>query len=239
MLAINAPQRPVIHAEQSLVTAILDGVYPPDSTLPGERDLAASLGVTRPTLREAMQRLARDGWLTIRHGKSTRVNDFWCEGGLNVLSTLVHCQRLPPNFVLHLLEVRLVLAPAYTEAAVRHAALRVVSILAEASDLGDSAEAFAAYDWQLHRALTIASGNPVYTLILNGFTGFYEEMAQRYFAHPEARQLSRFFYTTLREAAQASDTVAAARISRTVMQESITLWRQAEQEHRHDEGKTL
>jgi GntR family negative regulator for fad regulon and positive regulator of fabA len=239
MLAVNAPQRPVLHAEQSLVAAILDGVYPPDSALPGERDLATSLGVTRPTLREAMQRLARDGWLTIRQGKPTRVNDFWREGGLNVLSTLVHCQRLPPNFVLHLLEVRRALTPAYTEAAVRHAAPRVVEILVEASDLDDSAEAFAAYDWQLHRVLTIASGNPVYTLILNGFAGFYEEMAQRYFAHSEARQLSRFFYTSLREAAHAGDTVAAAQISRTVMQESITLWRQAEQEHSRDEDKTL
>ena len=37
--------------------------------LPSERDLADKIGVTRTTLREVLQRLARDGWLTIQHGK--------------------------------------------------------------------------------------------------------------------------------------------------------------------------
>ena len=69
------PVRPNERAEQWLVTAILDGDLPPGSTLPAERTLATQLGVTRPTLREAIQRLARDGWLTIAHGKPTVVND--------------------------------------------------------------------------------------------------------------------------------------------------------------------
>ena len=58
-----APARPRAHAESVLLAAILDGTFPPGTTLPGERTLAAQLGVTRPTLREALQRLARDGWL--------------------------------------------------------------------------------------------------------------------------------------------------------------------------------
>ena len=72
----SAPQRPNDYAEQSLVTAILEGTFAPGDTLPGERALAAELGITRPTLREALQRLARDGWLTIHQGKPTVVNDF-------------------------------------------------------------------------------------------------------------------------------------------------------------------
>ena len=81
-----------------LLSAILDGTFEPGSTLPGERKLAAELGVTRPTLREAIQRLARDGWLTVRQGKSTVVNDYWRDGGLNVLNTLVHHgNNLPPE----------------------------------------------------------------------------------------------------------------------------------------------
>ncbi|MEZ4646944.1 MAG: GntR family transcriptional regulator, partial [Chloroflexota bacterium] len=115
----SAPQRPNDYAEQSLVKAILDGTFAVGTTLPGERVLAVELGVTRPTLREAIQRLARDGWLTVQHGKPTLVNDYWRDGGLNVLSTLVlHSEQLPPTFVANLLEVRLNLAPAYTETAV-------------------------------------------------------------------------------------------------------------------------
>ena len=72
----SAPQRPNAYAEHSLIAAILDGTFPPGSTLPGERMLAVELGVTRPTLREAIQRLARDGWLTVRQGKATVVQRF-------------------------------------------------------------------------------------------------------------------------------------------------------------------
>ncbi len=224
----TAPQRPAAYAEQALVTAILDGDYPPGSTLPGERDLAAQLGVTRPTLREALQRLERDGWLTIQQGKSTVVNDFWQAGGLNVLSALVrYSPKLPPDFIPHLLEVRLAMAPAYTRAAVEHSAARVVNCLSDCDSLDDAPEAFAAFDWKLHHTLTVASGNPVYTLILNGFAGFYEQMACLYFAQPEARASSRAFYAALLAAARKGNAAKAEQITRAVMQESITLWHKA------------
>jgi GntR family negative regulator for fad regulon and positive regulator of fabA len=224
----SAPQRPAAYAEQALVTAILDGTYPPGSSLPGERDLAAQLGVTRPTLRETLQRLECEGWLTIQQGKTTRVNDYWREGGLNVLGALVrYSQRLPPDFVPNLLEVRLALAPAYASAAVENAAGMVVELLEGYAALEDTPDVYASFDWTLHRTLTIASGNPVYTLIINGFSGFYEQMACLYFARLEARASSRAFYAALLAAARREDAMEAQRITRTVMEESITLWHRA------------
>lgn len=223
-----APPRPAAYAEQALVTAILDGTYPAGSTLPAERDLATQLGVTRPTLREALQRLARDGWLTIQQGKPTLVNDIWTQGGLNVLSALVrNGHSLPSEFIPNLLAVRLVIAPAYAHAAVEHAAAEITALLVTAGALPDDATAFAAFDWRLHHTLTVASGNPIYTLILNGFAGFYEAMARRYFARPAARASSRAFYAALQAAAQAADAEAAEQITRAVMEESIRLWQEA------------
>ncbi len=224
----SAPQRPAAYAEEALVTAILDGTYPPGSTLPGERDLAAQLGVTRPTLRETLKRLACEGWFAIQQGKSTRVNDFWREGGLNVLGALVrYSEQLPPDFVPNLLEVRLALAPAYTAAAVERSPEAVVDYVAHYTGLEDSPESFASFDWGLHHTLTVASTNPVYTLILNGFAGFYEQMACLYFARPEARESSRAFYAALLGAARRADAISAGRIAQAVMQESIDLWHQA------------
>jgi len=224
----SAPQRPAVYAEQTLLTAILDGTYPPGSTLPGERDLAAQLGVTRPTLREVLQRLECDGWLSIQQGKPTRVNDYWRDGGLKVLSALVRYGRqLPSNFVPNLLEVRLALAPAYTRAAVERSAASVVGHLEDHASLDDTPEAFAAFDWTLHHTLTVASGNPVYTLILNGFAGFYEQMARLYFARPQARASSRAFYAALLDTARRGDAADAEQITRAVMQESVALWKQA------------
>jgi GntR family negative regulator for fad regulon and positive regulator of fabA len=223
-----APKRPAAHVEEALVTAILDGSYPPGATLPGERDLAVQLGVTRPTLREALQRLERDGWLTIQQGKATRINDFWQEGGLTLLSTLVrHSQKLPPQFVPHLLEVRLALAPVYARAAVARSAEVVVALLAGSPSVDDTPAAYAAYDWRVHHTLTVASGNPVYTLILNGFAGFYEEMARQYFALAEARAASERFYAELGEAARQGDARRAEQVTRAVMAESIGLWYRA------------
>jgi GntR family negative regulator for fad regulon and positive regulator of fabA len=224
----SAPQRPAAYAEEALVTAILEGTYPPGSTLPGERDLAAQMGVTRPTLRETLQRLDCEGWLTIQQGKATRVNDFWREGGLNVLGALVrYSEQLPPDFVPNLLEVRLALAPAYTRAAVASSSASVAECLADSASLEDTPEAFAAFDWTLHYTLTVASGNPIYTLILNGFAGFYEQMARLYFAQATARRASREFYAALLAAARQGDTAAAERITRSVMKESIDLWHRA------------
>lgn len=221
----SPPQRPAAYAEQALITAILNHDFPPGSFLPGERDLAVRLGVTRPTVRETLQRLEHDGWLTIQHGKPTRVNDFWLEGGLGVLSSLVrYASELPSDFIPNLLSVRLALAPAYARAAVERHPEQVVDMLVSSGNLADTPSAYADFDWQLHRMLTIASGNPVYTLILNGFAGFYQQMAERYFASPESRLSSRSFYSALLEAAHQRDPLIAEQITRRVMQESLNLW---------------
>jgi GntR family negative regulator for fad regulon and positive regulator of fabA len=222
----SAPPRPSELTEQRLLQAVLGGDFPPGSNLPGERELAAQLGVTRPTLREALQRLARDGWFDIQHGKPTRVRNFWREGNLNVLSAIVrYSQRLPDDFVPNLLAVRLSMAPAYVRAAVKRAADQVVTLLAGYGELEDTPERFAKADWELHRGLTLASGNPVFTLILNGFAGLYIEMARLYFAYPEPRAASRIWYAELEAAARAEDADVAERTTRRAMLESIDYWR--------------
>lgn len=49
------------------------GEYKPGGRLPSEPALAASLGVSRPTLREAIALLIAEGWLVRRHGSGTYV----------------------------------------------------------------------------------------------------------------------------------------------------------------------
>jgi GntR family negative regulator for fad regulon and positive regulator of fabA len=227
----SAPKRPAAYAEEALLTAIMDGTYPPGSTLPGERDLSAQLGVTRPTLRETLQRLDCEGWLTIQQGKPTLVNDFWREGGLGVLGALVrYSERLPPDFVPNLLKVRLALAPAYAREAVAHDAQAVATFVEGHTHLEDTPEALATFDWELHHHLTLTSGNPVYTLILNGFSGFYVEMATRYFSAAAARAASRAFYRALLAAARGGDEGAAEQITREVMEASLTFWHRSSEE---------
>lgn len=219
------PPKPAEYTETQIIGAILEGRFPIGSSLPAERQLAEQLGVTRPTLREALQRLARDGWVEIRQGKPTRIRNYWQEGSLGVLSAIVRqSDRIPNDFVANLLAVRLALAPAYTRLSIQNDPEQVAALLQEMADLQDRPEAFAQADWDLHRTLTIVSGNPIFTLILNGFCTFYQEMAVRYFSSSNARRVSQIFYWDLLAAAQTGNAEAAENITRQVMQSSLILW---------------
>ena len=54
---------------------ILEGSLKPGQKLQSERALALELGVSRPSLREALQKLASKGLLSTRHGGGTHVTD--------------------------------------------------------------------------------------------------------------------------------------------------------------------
>ena len=59
----------------NLETRILEGSLKPGDRLPPERELAAELGVSRPPLREAIQKLALKGLVVTRHGVGTIITD--------------------------------------------------------------------------------------------------------------------------------------------------------------------
>lgn len=70
-----APVRLADTIASNLEKRILEGSLKPGDRLPPERELAQELGVSRPSLREAMQKLVSKGLLTTRHGGGTHVTD--------------------------------------------------------------------------------------------------------------------------------------------------------------------
>ncbi len=218
------PSRPAELTESRLIEAFLNGRFSIDSNLPPERELAVQIGVTRPTLREALQRLARDGWVEIRQGRPTRIRNFWVEGTLGVLSAIARSQTLPDEFVPNLLALRLVLAPAYAHAAVEHHPDSVAARMDTYARIPDALDAFAHADWEVHVLLSVASENPVFTLILNGFQEIYQRMATSYFSVPELRAHSRAYYAALSAVALERDASAAERLTRHVMKQSQEAW---------------
>ena len=198
-------------ARRQLIERVLDGTYPPGTDLPGERDLSKELGVARPALREALQSLAHDGWLTIHHGKATQVSDFLREGNLNVLTGLLDADiTLLPNFIPDLLEMWGLIAPTYTHRAVTAAPQDVVEHLTSYADLPDRARPLVQAQWRLHRRLIDLGGNPVYGLLLNSFSTFYGRLARHFFADGARRDDVRAFWGALAEAAGAGDAERAA-----------------------------
>lgn len=217
--------KPAEQAETRLVEAILDDKFGINSNLPPERELAALLGVTRPTLREALQRLSRDGWLEIRQGKPTRVTNYLQEGNLSILSTLAHHPaQLPTTFVPDLLRIRIDLAPAYTREALLHHPHEVSEYLEHLQTLDDTADVYAEADVNLHCKLTTLSDNGVYPLIYNGFIELSRIVGKIYFLNDKARERSRIFYSDLLKTAQTPDSHQAEVITRQVMMDSLDYW---------------
>jgi GntR family transcriptional regulator, negative regulator for fad regulon and positive regulator of fabA len=212
--------------ESHLILAILDGRYAPGDRLPPERRLAGVLGVTRPTLREALQRLARDGWIDIHHGRPTRVRDYRRQGSLGVLGSIARLGRagLPATFIPDLLIVRLWLAPRYARLAVERQPGTVLACLAAAPDKHQSADQFSRFDFELHLQLTQACGNSVLPLIMNGFHDLYQAAGPAYFSHLLARRTSLDFYRGLHAAARLGDSAQAETITKLAMERSLELW---------------
>ena len=194
---------PAGFAEQYIVESIWNGGFPPGSILPAERELSELIGVTRTTLREVLQRLARDGWLTIQHGKPTKVNNFWETSSLNILETLAQLdQDGIPDLVDNLLSARTNISAIYVRGALKNNPEKAIESLQGYEKIEDTGEAFAQFDYELNKELVVASGNSIYLLILNGFRGLYSRIGRLYFTHPKGREMSREYYQTLIELAK-------------------------------------
>ena len=145
-----------------IATAIALGEFVEGQRLPGERDLAEMLGASRPTIREAFQRLDSLGLVEIRRGRT---------GGAYVLPFDWSTMRAP---------IRRTLLPAWAElevlfdfrtlieglvastAAERRTASDIATIEAALEDYrnaGGSREASRAADEALHRAISLATHN--------------------------------------------------------------------------------
>ena len=93
----------------SIADAILDGVFPPGSVLPPERELAERLEVNRTSLRQGLARLQQMGLIEARHGSGNVVRDPQALTHPAVVEALV--RKLGPEFLVELFEIRAGLGP--------------------------------------------------------------------------------------------------------------------------------
>ncbi len=72
---------------------IQSGTYQPGQKLPPEGMFAEQLGISRPTLREALYKLELDGLIVRKHGVGTYISPSYqnrLDGGLEVLESIEH-----------------------------------------------------------------------------------------------------------------------------------------------------
>ncbi|HET6668176.1 MAG TPA: GntR family transcriptional regulator [Intrasporangium sp.] len=115
-----------------LLGELLGGDLGPGQPLPSERRLAEVLGVSRPAVREAIQRLATAGLVEVRQGDATTVLDFRRYGGLELLPRLLLAGGdLDLSVARSILEARLHVGPKIAELAATRGGPELASALDE------------------------------------------------------------------------------------------------------------
>lgn len=116
-----------------LLGGVVRGEFAAGERLPSERRLAEVLGVSRPTVREALQRVAHAGLVEVRQGGATTVRDFRRHAGLDLLPRLLDRRgELDVSVVRSILEARLYIGPHVAALAAERAAARLATPLREA-----------------------------------------------------------------------------------------------------------
>lgn len=120
---------------EQIVADVVGGELAPGATLPSERRLAEVLRVSRPAVREALQRMAQAGLVEVRQGDATTVRDFRRHAGLDLLPRLLLPRgEIDLAVARSVLEARLHVGPKIAELAAQRAGAALETVLAQAID---------------------------------------------------------------------------------------------------------
>lgn len=157
---------------------VVSGEFAPGEALPSERKLAEVLGVSRPAVREALQRVAQAGLVEVRQGDSTTVRDYRKHAGLDLLPRLLLPRgELDPAVARSILEARLLIGPQVAALAAERAGTRidgplrdaVAAIDANSDPVARQQHALVFWDHIVDGADSI-----VFRLMFNSLRGAYE-----------------------------------------------------------------
>jgi GntR family transcriptional regulator, transcriptional repressor for pyruvate dehydrogenase complex len=201
---------------RQLEKLILEGVLGPGERLPPERELARELDVSRPSLREALQKLEAAGLLETRHGGGTFVKNAIAAA---ITEPLIDVFQRHPEAALDFIELRSTLEgiSAY------YAALRGTEedreiltdrfrAMEEAHNLDDPSEE-AERDAEFHIAIAQASHNIVLLHVMRGLLGLLRKdiifNRKQLYVREGARDLLLRQHRSIYEAIMAGDPEAA------------------------------
>lgn len=119
-----------------VLAEVVDGEIGAGEQLPSERRLAEVLGVSRPAVREALQRMAQTRLVEVRHGGATTVRDFKRYAGLDLLpQLLVRRGGLDASVARSILEARLAVGPGIAALAAQRGGPALLRPLSDCIDL--------------------------------------------------------------------------------------------------------
>lgn len=165
----------------------------PGDKLPPERDLAASLGVSRATLREALRSLAIMNVVELKHGSGTYVTSL--EPNL-LVENFALVFSLSDNSFLQLIQARQVIEPGAAALTARNIkpeeVIELESVLARSwACLQTSPEEFPELDIEFHVKIAEYSGNVLIARIMQALTRMNIASSQRTAGGYSPRRIER------------------------------------------------
>jgi GntR family transcriptional regulator len=105
-----------LQVQHHILDLIKDDTFSPGDRLPSEAEFSMNLGVSRPTLREALKSLEQEGVLLRKHGVGTFISSHtpFLESGLEVLESL-ECQAKRSGIKLEVVDQTVLERPATLE----------------------------------------------------------------------------------------------------------------------------
>ncbi|MBA1242821.1 transcriptional regulator NanR [Pseudomonas japonica] len=154
---------------EQLISLIEEENLQPGDQMPAERELMETFGVGRPVVREAMQRLAGMGMITIQHGERARVGRVDMHSMIGQIDLAArHLLSSSAENVDHLRQARALFETGLVKVAAERASDADIAVLedvvARMHTFRDSDD-FILIDMEFHGELARISGNPIYMAI--------------------------------------------------------------------------
>ena len=208
---------------EMVVRRVLDmvksGVLKAGALLPPERDLALSLNVSRPSVREAMRGLAVLGVVRTRQGGGAYISDL---GPDSILGPIQFYLSLQDSHIRELYDARsLIESDVARRAAVNMSdadLARLGELLAEQVDTLRDPLAFRQSDFAFHEVIWIGSGNAYLKRIGESLNVLGLEFRKRASEQPGVLEQSLRDHRRLLDALRARDPEAAAKAAEAHMQ---------------------
>lgn len=236
--AMEAPINRTVLAEQiaeRILQLIQTGVLKADQKLPPERELALKLGVSRPSLREALRALSLLGVLVKRQGEGVFVSTLSSE---SLLAPLHFFVSLEPHRLNSLFEARMVVESGITRVAAQRMNAEDLERLRACTEYGrdniDHPATFLQADMQFHQVIVDSTDNPFLGRVSQSLGILGKASRELTVQLPEVRQQSRADHEDILDALMNHDPDQAS----SAMQRHLeNVWRAYEQ-HEQAESKS-
>jgi len=157
---------------------IVDESLVPGDKLPGERELAQTLGVSRTVVREALRVLGVRGLVRVKPGCGSFVRELSLEDATAPMELFFRLQQAPDSLK-NLMEVRRLIevevASLAAERATEEDLTRLASSIEEMEGLRGEEDRIPGADLAFHLLIADATHNPLFPLLLSPITDLLSE----------------------------------------------------------------